>query len=79
MQHLEHTYAVILGTSLPIQWLRLRASNAGSVGSIPGWGTKILHAMQGDQKKNIYTVFFFFNLLNLTTLIKSILKGDKSL
>ena len=40
MQHLEHTYAVILGTSLPIQWLRLRASNAGGAGSSPGLGTK---------------------------------------
>ena len=82
MQHLEHTYTVFLGTSLPIQWLRLCASNAGGVGSIPGWGAKILHAMQGDQKKNIYTVFclfFFFNLLNLATLIKRILRGDKSL
>ena len=77
MQHLEHTYTVFLGTSLLILWLRLCVSNAGVVGSIPGWGTKILHAMQGDQK-NIYT-FFFFNLLNLATLIKSILKGDKSL
>ena len=27
-----------------VQWLRLRASNAGGVGSIPGWGTKISHA-----------------------------------
>ena len=57
MQHLEHTYTVFLGTSLLIQWLRLCVSNAGGVGSIPGWGTKILHAMQGDQKK--YLHFFF--------------------
>ena len=39
------------GTSLVIQWLRLRALNAGGLGLIPGWGTrahmlqlKILHA-----------------------------------
>ena len=34
------------GTSLVVQWLRLRASNAGCVGSVPGWGTKIPHAKQ---------------------------------
>jgi len=32
------------GTSLVVQWLRLRAPNAGSTGSIPGWWTKIPHA-----------------------------------
>ena len=26
-------------TSLAVQWLRLRASNAGGAGSIPGWGS----------------------------------------
>ena len=30
------------GTSLTFQWLRLCTSTAGSTGSIPGWGTKIL-------------------------------------
>ena len=29
----------------------LHASNAGDVGSIPGWGTKILQAMQPGPKK----------------------------
>ena len=28
-----------LGTSLVVQWLRLRAPNAGGWGSIPGQGT----------------------------------------
>ena len=28
---------------LVLQWLRLPACMAGSVGSIPGWGTKIRH------------------------------------
>ena len=32
------------GTSLVVQWLRLRASTAGGAGSIPGRGTKIPHA-----------------------------------
>ena len=28
------------GTSLVVQWLRLRAPNAGGLGSIPGQGTR---------------------------------------
>ena len=39
------------GTSLEAQWLRLHASTAGGVGSIPGWGTKIPHVMQHGQNK----------------------------
>ena len=31
-------------TSLEVQWLRLRTSNAGDVSLIPGQGTKIPHA-----------------------------------
>ena len=31
------------GISLVVQWLRLRVSTAGGVGSIPGQGTKIPH------------------------------------
>ena len=37
--------------SLVVQWLGLHASTAGGTGSIPGWGTKILHAEQSGQKK----------------------------
>ena len=32
------------GTSVAVQWLRLCASTAGGMGSIPGRGTKIPHA-----------------------------------
>ena len=40
------------GTSLVVQWLRLRTSTAGASGSIPGWGTKIPHAAwYGQQNK----------------------------
>ena len=38
-------------TSLVVQWLRLCASTAGGIGSIPGWGTKIWHAVQSGQKE----------------------------
>ena len=38
------------GTSLLVKWLRLHTSNAGSVGLIPGQGTKILDAVQCSQK-----------------------------
>ena len=35
---------------LLVKWLRLHTSNAGSVGLIPGQGTKILDAVQCSQK-----------------------------
>ena len=38
------------GTSLAGQWLRIHASTVGGVGSIPGRGTKILHASWCRQK-----------------------------
>ena len=31
------------GTSLAVQWLRLKTPNAGDRGLIPVWVTKILH------------------------------------
>ena len=34
-----------------VQWLRLHASSAGGVHSIPGQGTEIPHAAQRSQKK----------------------------
>ena len=42
---------VAVGTSLVVQWLRLHAYNAGNVGSIPGWGIKIIHACGTAKKK----------------------------
>ena len=43
MRHRE-IEKVALGVSLAIQWLKLCASAARAMGSIPSWGTKILHA-----------------------------------
>ena len=39
-----------------VQWLRLCASNAGGMGSIPGQGTKIPHTIQCGQKKEKQTL-----------------------
>ena len=36
-----------------VQWLRLHASKAGGIGSIPGQGTKVPHAEGHGQKKNL--------------------------
>ena len=41
-----------LGTSPVAQGLRLHAANAEDTGLIPGWGTKIPHAMGGVWPKN---------------------------
>ena len=53
------------GTSLMAQWLRLRVSNAGGMGSTPGQGTKIPHARQHGEIK------FFLILMGLISLKKS--------
>ena len=43
-----------------VQWLRLQAPNAGGLGSIPSWGTKIPHAASCDQKKK-KRIFFLIH------------------
>ena len=45
------------GTSLVVQWLRLRTPAEGGAGSIPGWGAKIPHAAQRGQKKKKKSYF----------------------
>ena len=40
-----------IGTCLVVQWLRVHAPNAEGMTSIPGWGTKILHAKWYGLKK----------------------------
>ena len=37
-----------MGNSLVVQWLGLGTFTTEGLGSIPGWGTKILKAMQRD-------------------------------
>ena len=41
-------------TCLVVQWLRLHAAPAEGTGSIPGWGTKILHATRLGQRNKKY-------------------------
>ena len=41
-----------VGTSLAVQWVRIIASTAGGMGSIPGRGTKIPHAARCGQNNN---------------------------
>ena len=43
---------VRLGDFLTVQWLGLHTSTAAGTGSIPGQGTKILHAARCGTKKN---------------------------
>ena len=35
-----------VGNSLAVWWLEFHASTAGSMSSVPGWVTKILHTAQ---------------------------------
>ena len=41
----DYKYKTLIGTSLVVQWLRLHNPNVGRLGLIPGWETKIPHAM----------------------------------
>ena len=47
-----------------VQWLRLCVSTAGDTCSIPGWGTKILHATYGvtKNKRTLIAKFKFIFL-----------------
>jgi len=46
-----------LRTSLVVQWLRLHASTSGSADSIPGQGTKSLHAMEHSKPNQTFAIF----------------------
>ena len=48
---IHNSQKVERGTFLAVQWLRLHTFNAASTGSVPGWGTKIQHAVGSSQKK----------------------------
>ena len=50
------------GNSLAIQWLGLHAFAAGDMGSIPGWGTKILQVDQKTNKQKAIGRFHFFSV-----------------
>lgn len=39
------------GISLLVQWLEFQTSTAGGMGSVPGWGSKILLALVVQTKK----------------------------
>jgi len=46
------------GTSLAVQSLKLHVSNVGEVGSIPGQGTKIAHAMRCRKKNYLIAIMY---------------------
>ena len=48
-----------IGTSLVVQWLRLCASTAGGMGSIPGKGSSTCHSHKRKKKKTMITKKFF--------------------
>ena len=57
----RYTENVALRTSLMVQWLRLCAFNAGAMGSISGWWTKIPHGKwQGQKWKYIYIYIYIY-------------------
>ena len=63
---------IILETSLVSQWLGPCTSTAGSPGSIPNQGIKILHASRCSQKINhLEAIFFGLMVLKVTTSLYS--------
>ena len=73
---------VPIGTSPIVQWLRLCSSNAGDMSVIPGWGTKIPHAVQYGQKLNKhkpkasnYFINLFWGLSEIIYIILNITSG----
>ena len=53
----KHLKTQSVGDSLAVQWLGLRAFTDKSLGSIPGWGTKISQDTRcGQKKKKVSTV-----------------------
>ena len=44
---------IAVGTSLAVQWLRLRASSAEDVDSVSSQGTRISHVVWHGKKKNL--------------------------
>ena len=75
------------GTSLVVKWLRLHASTSRGMSSIPGWWTKIPHAVQCSQKvkfwfeQNNIICFVIKAILSLTLGPKflNLLSSDKEL
>ena len=61
---------MFLGSSLAVQWLGHHVLTAKSIGSICGWGTKILLATQCGQKKkkfsiNVILSLIFFSVISI--------------
>ena len=52
---LTHSGNITKGTSLAVQWLRLRAPTVEGMGLIPGQGTKIPLATRCSQNKKYIT------------------------
>ena len=46
-----------------VQWLRVQASNTGSVDLILVQGTKILHVMEHGQKKCVTSIRWSYDLV----------------
>ena len=61
---------IFIGNSLVVQWLGLRASTAGGMGSIPGQGTKMSRAARPIKKKKEKDIhgYFYNNKKHLNSL-----------
>ena len=60
------TKGIKTGTSLVVQWFRLCTPNAGAVGLIPGWRTKMPHAAWWGEKGILKKCFSFFSVVSFS-------------
>ena len=47
-----------------VQWLGFCTSTAGGMGLIPGWGIKILHAVQSGKKQHFQALSYLSSALS---------------
>ena len=52
---LNEAQVLYVSVQKEVQWLRLRASNAGEAGPVPDQGTRIPHAMRCGKKKKKFS------------------------
>ena len=69
----------LLRNSLVVQWLGLSALAATALGSIPGWGTRLLQATERDQTKKKEKERKFYPSLSFLTTEKRWSSSDSRL
>ena len=79
LHHVSDVKDHLLGTAVAVQWLRLCASTAEDMGSIPARETKIPHAVQPKKQKNHLFICSNFLLQTSAPVVSSAFSSISSL